>query len=114
MGKNMVTKGLADAPKLPASDAATKIAGRMTPPLRDCDASFPGVPGGSCGSVFRFALNGRTRDMGLGAYPTITLAMAREKALLKMRRVVADGVDPIERRLRYSLTAKPETPDAHL
>ena len=35
--------------------------------------------------------------MGLGAYPTLTLAMARDRAL-EMRRIVADGIDPIDRR----------------
>ena len=58
---------------------------------------FRVAPGGSRSWVFRYALNGRTRDMGLGAYPTLTLAMARDRAL-EMRRLVADGIDPIDRR----------------
>ena len=44
---------------------------------------------------------------GLGAYPTITLAMAREKAL-EMRRVVADGLDPIDRRRAILADGKAE------
>jgi integrase len=78
---------------------ATKIGGRL-------DSGYYGdggclyfrvAPAGSRSWVFRYALNGRTRDMGLGAYPTLTLAMARDRAL-EMRRLVADGIDPIDRR----------------
>jgi integrase len=47
--------------------------------------------------VFRFLLHGQARAMGLGAYPDITLAEAREKARLA-RRLVKEGVDPIEER----------------
>jgi integrase len=89
---------------------ATKVAGRMNVGYHADGGClyFRVAPGGSRGWVFRFALNGRTRDMGLGAYPTITLAMAREKAL-EMRRVVADGVDPIERRRAILADGKAES-----
>jgi integrase len=53
--------------------------------------------GGARGWIFRFALGGRTRDMGLGAYPHINLAAARDLAT-KFRALVKEGVDPIERR----------------
>lgn len=53
--------------------------------------------GGARGWIFRFALRGRTRDMGLGAYPEISLAAARDLAE-KFRVLVKEGVDPIERR----------------
>ena len=52
---------------------------------------------GARGWIFRFALAGRTRDMGLGAYPDISLAAARGLAE-KFRALVKEGVDPIERR----------------
>ena len=37
----------------------------------------------------------RRRDIGLGAYPEISLKRAREDAFSK-RRVVRDGMDPVE------------------
>ncbi len=54
-------------------------------------------PGGSKSWVFRFTVAGRKRDGGLGRYPTINLAEARELAE-QCRRLVAAGVDPIEQR----------------
>jgi integrase len=88
---------------------ATRVAGRLNTGYHADGGClyFRVAPGGSRGWVFRFALNGRTRDMGLGAYPTLTLAMAREKAL-EMRRLVADGIDPIERRRAILADVKAE------
>jgi hypothetical protein len=42
----------------------------------------------------RYQLNGRRRDMGLGPFPEITLAAAREKALAA-RRQILEKVDPL-------------------
>ena len=53
--------------------------------------------GGSKGWIFRYAMRGRTRDMGLGGYPGIRLAKARELAG-ECRSLLAAGVDPIEAR----------------
>ena len=53
--------------------------------------------GGSKSWVFRFAIAGRKREAGLGRYPAVGLAAAREHAE-ECRRLVAGGVDPIERR----------------
>lgn len=47
--------------------------------------------------IFRYTSAGSTRDMGLGAYPTVTLARARELAI-ECRRQRQDGRDPIEAR----------------
>jgi integrase len=47
--------------------------------------------------VFRYKMNGRARDMGLGSYPVVTLAAAREKAE-DWRRRRREGEDPIEAR----------------
>ncbi|MEL7470852.1 MAG: integrase arm-type DNA-binding domain-containing protein [Pseudomonadota bacterium] len=47
--------------------------------------------------ILRFFLHGRRRRMGLGSYPDVSLAMARERAL-EARRLVADGIDPIATR----------------
>jgi len=55
------------------------------------------APGGSKQWMFRFALRGRTRDAGLGPYPTISLVQARQEAE-RLRRLVAAGIDPIEAR----------------
>jgi integrase len=47
--------------------------------------------------VFCYTLSGRSREMGLGAYPTFSLAEARSRAKAA-RQLLADGVDPIEHR----------------
>ena len=36
-------------------------------------------PSGSKSWIFRFTLNGRSREMGFGGYPDVLLARAREK-----------------------------------
>jgi len=45
--------------------------------------------------VFRFQLDGKRRDMGLGPYPDISLAEARAKAT-EHRRQRHDGIDPLD------------------
>jgi integrase len=45
--------------------------------------------------VFRFQLDGKRRDMGLGPYPDISLAEARGKAT-EHRKLRYDGIDPLE------------------
>jgi integrase len=59
---------------------------------------------GSKSWVFRYAIAGRKRDMGLGSLATFTLAEARERAR-KMRQFVADGIDPIDQRNKTRGTA---------
>jgi integrase len=54
---------------------------------------------GSKSWIFRFMLDGRARDMGLGAYPDFTLKEARERAR-ENRKLLTDGIDPIEMRRR--------------
>ncbi len=61
-------------------------------------------PSGSRSWVLRYQVQGRRRDLGLGAYPDVTLAMARERAT-EARRLIADGVDPINKKRQ----AKPKT-----
>ena len=51
-------------------------------------------PTGGKSWVFRFKANNRERGMGLGPYPLVTLAEAREKAL-ECRKVKAGGSDPL-------------------
>jgi integrase len=60
------------------------------------------VTGGAGGTMnrswlYRFALDGRERQMGLGSFPTITIAEARAAAA-DARKLVAGRVDPIEHR----------------
>ncbi|KQQ24090.1 integrase [Methylobacterium sp. Leaf122] len=47
--------------------------------------------------IFRFTLDGKAREMGLGSAITFSLAEAREKALT-CRKLCAEGIDPIEAR----------------
>lgn len=47
--------------------------------------------------VFRYSLAGKAREMGLGPYPDVSLKDAREKAA-EGRKLLRDGIDPIERR----------------
>jgi Arm domain-containing DNA-binding protein len=47
--------------------------------------------------LFRFALNGRERQMGLGPIHTVTLVEARSKAV-ECRKLLLDKIDPIEAR----------------
>jgi integrase len=53
--------------------------------------------GGSKSWVFRFSLRGRAREMGLGPIDRVPLGEARAK-VAKYRKLLDDGVDPIERR----------------
>jgi integrase len=53
--------------------------------------------GGARSWIFRFTISGRTRDMGLGALATFSLAEARQAAL-EARKLQAAGIDPIEHR----------------
>ena len=54
--------------------------------------------------VLRYQVAGRRRDLGLGAFPDVSLAMARERAL-EARRLIAEGTDPIANKQQ----AKPMT-----
>jgi hypothetical protein len=44
--------------------------------------------------IFRFSLNGKAREMGLGSLSGVSLADARVKAA-ECRRLRQDGIDPI-------------------
>jgi integrase len=52
-------------------------------------------PTGSKAWVFRFQLDGKRRDMGLGPYPDISLAEARRRAT-ERRNQRRDGIDPLD------------------
>lgn len=79
--------------------SATKVANLKAPGYHADGGNlyFRVAPSGARGWIFRFTVGGRTRDMGLGAYPEIGLAAARELAE-KSRKLVKEGLDPIEQR----------------
>ncbi|MGA7982449.1 MAG: Arm DNA-binding domain-containing protein, partial [Chromatiaceae bacterium] len=52
------------------------------------------TPTGAKKWVLRVTTHGKRREMGLGAYPTVSLKTARDKAT-KARQIVAEGGDPI-------------------
>lgn len=54
--------------------------------------------------VYIFTLHGRKREMGLGAYPVVSLKSAREEAE-KWRSVVRQNIDPINERERQKREA---------
>lgn len=54
------------------------------------------VPSGARTWILRMLVAGRRRDMGLGGFPAVTLAQAREAAR-EARAKVRDGIDPIEK-----------------
>ncbi|WP_454914146.1 tyrosine-type recombinase/integrase [Variovorax gossypii] len=52
---------------------------------------------GSRSWIFRYTLQGKAREMGLGSLDTFGLAQARERAQ-RARQLLADGIDPIDKR----------------
>lgn len=54
--------------------------------------------------VFRFMLNGKARWLGLGPYPDVTLAEARELAA-ECRRKLRAGIDPLDEKQAAKRTA---------
>lgn len=64
-------------------------------------------PSGAKSWIYRFMLDGKAREMGLGPVHTIGLAEARQRAL-DARRQRLDGVDPVEARKAARTKAKLE------
>lgn len=54
------------------------------------------LPSGGRTWILRATVGGRRRDMGLGGYPDVTLAEARDEAR-KARALIRSGVDPIQK-----------------
>ena len=90
------------------TDRTVKTAG----PGRHGDGTVKGLmlavrDNGSRAWVLRYQIGGRRRDMGLGPYPEIGLADARDLALEARRLIKKDGLDPLaERRRAKGLTFK--------
>lgn len=57
------------------------------------------APGGSKSWIQRITIDGRRHDIGLGGYPLVTLAQAREKAF-DNRRIARSGGDPLAAKRR--------------
>ena len=57
--------------------------------------------------ILRATIAGKRRDLGLGGYPDVTLAMAREKAR-ETREKIAQGIDPVAERQRLRSAALAE------
>lgn len=53
------------------------------------------APGGSRSWILRARIGEKRRDIGLGGYPEVSLALARERALEK-KYLIANGIDPVE------------------
>lgn len=66
------------------------------------------TPAGSKSWIFRFALTGRRREMGVGSFPSVSLAAAREAAT-KARALVKAGKDPIAAREAERVQERLET-----
>src|SRR5581483_5821748 len=65
-----------------------------------------------CSWLFRYTLNGRQRFMGIGPYPVVTLADAREKADALRRLIKVEGKDPLAERNAVRATARLEAAKA--
>ena len=63
------------------------------------------VTAGGASWVFRYRVDGRLREMGLGPLHTVTLAEARNRAL-ECRKARLDGRDPIEERKAARMAAR--------
>src|SRR5215467_4830548 len=64
-------------------------------------------PSGAKSWVYRYQLRGRRRDMGLGSVSVYSLAEARRKAA-EARRLVAEGIDPIQKKAARAAKAAAE------
>ena len=84
---------MAHTDKLSAIEV-TKVKGPAV--LHDGGGLYLRVSGtGAKSWVFRFQLDGKRRDMGLGPFPDISLAEAREKAT-SHRKQRHEGIDPLD------------------
>lgn len=63
------------------------------------DGLYLRIEGGTREWVLRYSAGSRRRKMGLGGYPSVTLAQARERAR-ELRGQLANGKDPLNERTR--------------
>ncbi|MDE2146752.1 MAG: integrase arm-type DNA-binding domain-containing protein, partial [Burkholderiales bacterium] len=87
-------------PKLAREMKALEVA-KITAPGLHFVGAVPGLalqvtPAGARSWSLRAVIGGKRRDMGLGSYPAVTLAMAHAKAR-DARELIRQGIDPIQR-----------------
>lgn len=58
--------------------------------------------------ILRLVVSGRRREMGLGRWPDVSIAEARERAA-SARRALRDGIDPVAERSKAKHAVKPLT-----
>jgi integrase len=102
---------------LPKHEKLTDRAVKTVGPGRYSDGTVKGLmllvrDSGSRAWVLRYQMGHRRRDMGLGPYPEVGLADARERALDARRLVKRDGKDPIAERGRAKVKTFKEMAEA--
>jgi len=75
---------------------------RLTAPGRHAVGYIPGLilvvkPSGSKSWILRTVIGEKRRSIGLGGYPEVSLADAREKAR-ETKKLIEQGIDPVEQR----------------
>lgn len=86
------------AERLSARAAKTALAAKKPRMLADGKGLYLRVgPSGSKSWIFRYQADGRRHDLGLGPYPDISLADARERATAQ-RKLRLNGEDPLTTR----------------
>ena len=63
---------------------------------------------GSKSWILRYTFQGREKWTGLGSYPVVTLADAREKALM-LKRQILQGTDPVQQKRESMAQAAAES-----
>ena len=84
----------------PLQKLSFKFVEKMSKPGRYADGGglyLQVGPSGTKSWLFRYMVNEKAREMGLGALLGVSLARARDKAA-ECRRLLAEGMDPIEAR----------------
>jgi hypothetical protein len=86
---------------------------KTAPPGRHSDGTVKGLMlvVRESGARVRYQIGGRRRDMGLGPYPEVGLADARDAAS-ENRRLIRKGVDPPAQRTRSKLRTFKDTAEA--
>ncbi len=67
--------------------------------LLQCRAPHKNAAFGSRSWLLRTMIAGRRREIGLGSYPEVSLAQAREEAKSLKREIREEGIDPVAKRI---------------